>query len=254
MRRGAQLKDYEAKMYGESWADIYDDWAAERFPEDVTGAAVSTLLDLDTSGKVLELGIGTGRIALPLAQRGLDVHGIDASDAMLTRLGQKPGSDALTVTLADFADFEVDGRYGLIFVVFNTFFVLMTQEQQLNCLRCVARHLDENGVFVIEAFVPDPTRFDSGQTFRALRVDTEQVHLEASRHDPVAQTIVSQHITIGQEGIELRPVTIRYVWPSELDLMARLAGLELRARWGGWDRSEFGGSSRTHVSVYAHAR
>lgn len=251
---GAQLKDYEAKTYGESWADIYDDWAAERFPENVTDAAVSALLDLDTNGKALELGVGTGRIALPLAQRGLEVHGIDASESMLTKLSGKPGGDAVTATLGDFADFTVGGGFGLIFVVFNTLFVLPTQEQQLSCLRCVARHLDDDGVFVIEAFVPDPTRFESGQTFRALRVDTEQVHLEASRHDPVAQTIVSQHITVSHNGIQLRPVNIRYVWPSELDLMARLAGLELRNRWGGWDRSAFDESSRTHVSVFGHAR
>lgn len=161
------MKDYEANAYGDSWADIYDAWAAERFPEDVTDAAVSVLIDLDSNGKALKLGIGTGRVALPLARRGLDVHGIDASEAMLTKLRGKPGSDAITVTLADFADFDVDGRYGLIFVVFNTFFALTAQEQQLNCLRCVARHLDDQGVCVIEAFVPDPTRFDSGQTLSA---------------------------------------------------------------------------------------
>jgi SAM-dependent methyltransferase len=246
------LKDYGAATYGEYWADIYDEWAAERFPEEVTEAAVAALAALDTSGRALELGVGTGRIALPLRQRGLDVHGIDASEAMLTRLREKAGSD-ITLTLADFANFDVDGRYGLVFVVFNTFYVLPTQQQQASCFACVARHLDDGGVFVIEAFVPDPTRFDGGQTLRTLRVDTEQVHLEASLHDPVAQTIRSQHVTVGPAGIELRPVHIRYVWPSEMDLMARLAGLQLRERWGGWDRSQFGESSRTHISIYEHA-
>lgn len=247
------MKNFQASTYGDRWADIYDSWAEARFSEEMTEATVSVLNDLAPNDKVLELGIGTGRLALPLAQRGLDVHGIDASKAMVARLRAKPGGDSVKVTISDFADFDIGDEFGLIFVAFNTFFALTTQEQQLSCLRSVARHLDDAGVFVMEGFVPDVTRFDGDQTVRALAVDTDGVHLEASRHDPVAQTIQSQHMTITDNGTELRPIHLRYAWPSELDLMARLAGLALRERWGGWDRSAFGASSTGHVSVYGHA-
>lgn len=247
------MKGYHANTYGDRWADIYDSWAEQRFSEEMTEAAVSALHNLAGSRRVLELGIGTGRVAVPLAQRGVDVLGIDASEAMVAKLRAKPGGDAVGVTIADFAEFDVEGEFGLIFIAFNTFFALATQERQLSCLHSVAKHLDDAGVFVVEGFVPDLGRFDADQTVRALRMGADEVHLEASLHDPVAQTVQSQHIALTDHGIQMRPTLLRYVWPSELDLMARLAGLRLRERWGGWDRSDFDAGSTGHVSVYGRA-
>jgi hypothetical protein len=195
--------------------------------------------------------VGTGRIAVPLAERGARVHGIDASQSMLDRLKAKSGADQISVTLGDFAELAVDGEFELIYVVFNTFFALLDQEQQVRCFLSVAAHLADRGVFVIEAFVPDPTLYDRGQRVSAVRVEADRVQLDASRIDPVTQRVTSQHILIGAEGIMLLPVQLRFAWPSELDLMARVAGLSLRDRYGGWQGEPFSATSPTHVSVYA---
>lgn len=248
-----QVEDYGPETYGERWAEVYDDWVMARFGEEATRVAMDALVDLAADRRVLELAIGTGRIALPLADRGLEVHGIDASEEMVARLRDKPGGGAIPVTIGDFADVGVEGEFGLVFIAFNTFFALLTQEEQLRCFQNVAEHLADGGLFVIEAFVPDLNRFEDGQTVRALQVRMEEVSLEASRHDPIAQTVVSQEVEITEEGVRFRPVHLRYAWPSELDLMARLAGLELRDRWGGWERSPFTASSGVHVSVYARS-
>lgn len=243
------MDDYGPATYGDRWAAVYDEWT-----EDVlfleTEASVGVLAELARGGPVLELGIGTGRVALPLAARGLEVHGIDASEAMVEKLRAKPGGRALPVTTGDFADVSVEGRFPLIFVVFTTFFALTTQEAQVRCFRNVADHLIEGGCFLIEAFVPDVTRFDRGQRLEAHRVELDRVELEAARHDPIAQRVDSQRIVISEAGIQVRPVSIRYAYPSELDLMARLAGLELRHRWSGWRRDHFATDSTRHVSVY----
>jgi SAM-dependent methyltransferase len=199
---------------------------------------------------VLELAIGTGRLALPLAERGLEVHGIDASEAMVAKLREKPGSDRIPVTMGDFADVGVDGDYALIFIGFNTLFGLLTQEDQLRCFTNATAHLADGGVFVIEVFVPDLARFDRGQRVQTTTVDVDRVMLDASRHDHVAQRVDSQHIVITESGTRLYPVSIRYAFPAELDLMARLAGLELVNRWGGWRRQPFDADSPRHVSVY----
>lgn len=227
------MRDYQASTYGDRWAEVYDSWVTGRFSEDMNQAAVSVLTDLAVNGNALELGIGTGRIALPLAQRGLEVHGIDSSEAMVAKMREKPGGDAIRVTLTDFADFDVDGRFGLIFVAFNTFFVLTTQEQQLACFRSVARHLDDAGTFVIEAFMPDPARFHGDQAVRTLALDTDQVQIQASRHDPVSQTIETQHVTIRDKGIRLRP-------PRSRRLCCRCCGSST---------SRGAGGSRTHVPI-----
>jgi hypothetical protein len=153
--------------------------------------------------------------------------------------------------LGDFADVGVEGEFDLVYVVFNTFFALLEQEQQVRCFFNVAAHLAPAGVFVIEAFVPDPTLFDRGQRVSTTRVDADRVQLDASQLDPVRQQVTTQHILIGAEGIMLLPVQLRYAWPSELDLMARLAGLRLRERFGGWNREAFSAASGSHVSVYA---
>jgi SAM-dependent methyltransferase len=240
------MEGYGPETYGDRIADVYDDF----YQGLDTEGAVETLAGLAGTGHVLELAIGTGRLALPLAERGLEVHGIDASQAMVAKLREKPG-ERIPVTIGDFSDVGVDGRYALIFVGFNTFFALPTQEAQLRCFANVAAHLAEGGVFVLEAFFPDLGRLDRGQRTHTTAVETGRVVLETTRHDPVEQRIDSAHVVIADAGAKVYPVSIRYAFPSELDLMARLAGLELVDRWGGWRREPFTADSPRHVSVYA---
>ena len=240
------MEDFEPRTYGDLIADIYDELYAELDPT----AAVDMLAELAGDGPALELAIGTGRIALPLADRGVPVHGIDISEAMVERLREKPGGDRIAVTIGDFADVGVDGRFRLVYVGFNTFYALTSQEEQLRCFANVAEHLAEDGVFVLEGFVPDLARYRHHQHVGAVKVEVDQVMLDVSRHDPVAQRIDAQHVFIRESGIRLQPVQIRYAWPAELDLMARLAGLRLRERWSGWDRGPFTADSERHVSVY----
>jgi SAM-dependent methyltransferase len=242
------MDTYDIAAYGDRIADIYDELHTS-YEE----AAISALAQIAGNGPVLELGIGTGRIALPLANSGLEVHGIDASAAMISRLRAKPGGDSISVTLGDFADVQADREFSLIFVVFNTFFLLLSQKEQVRCFCNVANHLSKDGVFLLEAFVPDMTRFDRGQNVSATKVTSEHVRLDVAEHDPVEQRVNSHHVFITGEGIKLYPVQIRYAWPSELDLMAELAGLKLRWRWGGWQRESFTARSEKHISVYGRA-
>jgi len=239
------MESYEPETYGEHIADVYDSWYAG-YEE----AAVTTLLELARGGPVLELGIGTGRLALPLKKHGLEIHGIDASAAMLEKLRAKPHGAGIPVLLGNFADVAVEGSFSLIFVVFNTFWGLLTQDEQVRCFQNVAQHLRPGGLFVIEAFVPDMTRFSGRQTVRTSKVSELEVQLEASVHDPVGQRVNSQHVVLSDQGARLYPVQVRYVWPSELDLMARLAGLRLQQRWSNWERGLFTAESVKHVSVY----
>jgi SAM-dependent methyltransferase len=242
------MEGYGPATYGDRIADVYDSFYEETLD---TLGAVDTLAELAAGGRVLELAIGTGRLALPLAQRGLEVHGVDASERMVEKLRAKPDGDGIPVTMGDFADVPVEGSYSLIFIAFNTLFALLTQEAQLRCFANVARHLTDEGLFVIEAFFPDLALFDRDQRAQATWVDPARVMLDASRHNPVDQRVDSQHIVITEEGTKLYPVSIRYAFPSELDLMARLAALELRERWDGWTREPFTGKTGRHVSVYA---
>jgi hypothetical protein len=246
------MAEYGPATYGDRIAAIYE-LNLEPRVEAATDQAVDFLAARAGTGRALELGIGTGRIAVSLATRGLAVEGIDASQAMIDRLRDKPGGAEIRVTIGDFAAVDVQGRFSLIYVVFNTFFALLDQDQQIQCFSNVAAHLSEDGVFVIEAFVPDPTMYDRGQRVSAVRVETERVQLSASRLDLLTQRLSSQHILIGPEGIVLLPVQLRYAWPSELDLMARLAGLELRERSGGWLGEPFTSTSTSHISVYGPA-
>jgi SAM-dependent methyltransferase len=239
------MSTYDTATYGERIAEIYD-----QLHTSYEEAAISTLTQLAGSGRVLELGIGTGRIALPLAKTGLPVHGIDASEAMISKLRAKPGGDRITVITGNFADVEIEGEFSLVFVVFNTFFLLLSQSEQVRCFRNVARHLGKDGVFLLEAFVPDMTRFDRGQNVNATKVTAESVRLDVSEHDAIEQRVNSHHLFITEEGIKLYPIQIRYAWPSELDLMAELAGLRLKWRWSGWKRESFTASSQKHISVY----
>ena len=242
--------DYAPGAYGDRIATDYDDLHTHMDPTD----AVEALARLAGGGRALELGIGTGRIALPLAARGVEVHGLDASEAMVAKLRAKPGGEAIPVMIGDFADVGVEGEFDLIFVAFNTFFALLTQEEQLRCVRNVAAHLSPGGVFVVEAFVPDMCRYDhTGQALRMHRVEGERVMFDASTLDRAQQRITTRLVSIDGEAVTQYPIEIRYVWPSELDLMARLAGLRLRERWSDWQGGLFDAASRSHVSIYERA-
>ena len=233
--------------YGERIAEAYDEF----YPSSAnTHAMVETLAKLAGAGPVLELGIGTGRVALPLASHGLTVHGIDASEAMIKRLQAKPGGASISVTIGDFANVDVPDRYSLIYVVFNTFFALTSQDEQVRCVANCASHLDAGGTLLIEAFYPDPTRYTRGQNVSAIHIDTDSVSLDVSRHDPVQQVVTGQRLHVTAGGLKIYPVQLRYAWPSELDLMARLAGLRLRSRSGGWRGEPYVAASGMHVSIY----
>ena len=242
------MDTYNESTYGERIAGIYDEWY-QAYDE----AAIQVFSELAHKGRALELGIGTGRIALPLQAAGVKIHGIDASPAMISRLRAKPGGKTIPVTLGNFADLPVEGQFDLIYILFNTFFALLTQDDQIRCLENVAKHLSPQGVFVIEAFMPDLARFNGRQTVRAISVGEDELRVDASQLDPAAQLIVSQHVELTTAGVRLFPVKLRYVWPSELDLMARLAGLRLQQRWENWERKPFSADSGKHISLYEHA-
>jgi SAM-dependent methyltransferase len=243
------MKNYSTSTYGEQIAEVYDDWYPGLDQE-----IIPTLVELSSGGRALELGIGTGRIALPLHQAGIEVHGIEASQAMLDKLKAKTGSENIAVSIGNFAEVDVEGQFDLIFVVFNTFFALGSQEEQIRCLKNAARRLTPKGLFLMEVFFPNLARYIDDQTVRATEIDENRVNLEASKIDMVNQQIFSQQTIISEKGVRLYPVKIRYAWPSELDLMARLAGLTLKHRWGTWRKDEFTQESGKHISVYEHAR
>lgn len=239
------MDENTARTYSEHLAEVYDQWFGT-----YEAAAIDLLAELAQGGRALELGIGTGRIALPLAARGVEVHGIDGAPAMIAKLRERPGGDSIPVTVGNFADVNVEVKFSLVYIVFNTFFALLTQEEQVRCFRNVAEHLTEGGTFLIEAFVPDLARFSGGQNVRAYTVTHDRVSLQAAQHDAVRQRLITQNIVFTEKGTGLYPVEIRYAWPSELDLMARLAGLTLRHRWDNWERGEFTTNSEKHISVY----
>ena len=239
---------YADETYGDRVAGVYDEWYSEVDPH-----SIDLLAELAAEGRALELGIGTGRIALPLAARNIEVSGIDASQLMVDRLRSKPGSDRVTVHIGSFADVSVEGKFDLVYVVFNTLFALGSQEEQVRCFRNVAAHLTSNGCFVIEAFVPNLHRFIGGQVNWATKVTEERVELDVGQHDAVAQRVTSQKVVLTDGNVRLYPVQIRYAWPSELDLMAQLASLHLRERWSSWRRTPFDADSNKHISVYERA-
>lgn len=244
------MSDYDASTYGEGIADVYDAW----YPGGDPTPIVHRLQALAGAGPVLELGIGTGRIAIPLATTGVSVRGIDASRAMVEKLHAKPGGESIPVTIADFADFDLDDRFSLVFVVFNTFFGILEQRDQVRSFQSVARHLAPGGRLLLECFVPDPGRFDRGQRLSVAAIDDDAIRIEASMYDPVSQRVRARIVSVTESGTRFYPLQVRYCWPSELDLMARLAGLELENRWGGWNEEPFTAESGRHVSVYRTAR
>ena len=241
------MKDYAPAM-------SFDEYVAQRDHDLTRGdeaAAVAFLAQLAGPGLALELGIGTGRIALPLAACGIRVDGVDLSPAMVAQLRARPGGDRLSVTMGDLADVPVSGTYRLIYVVFNTLFNLLTQDAQVRCFENVAAHLVDDGSFVIEAFVPAFLyRLRNDQYVDAEAIEVDEVRLDLLRHDPATQRIDESHVSLSRAGVRLNPVAQRYAWPSELDLMARIAGLRLKGRWGGWNGEPFDAGSSAHVSVY----
>jgi SAM-dependent methyltransferase len=234
--------------FGERVAARYDFSEADMFAPEVVDPIVDFLAGLAGDGAALELGIGTGRIALPLSRRGVPVHGIDLSEAMVARLRAKPGAENVGVTIGDFATTTVDDRFAVAYLVFNTIMNLTTQAEQVACFRNVAAHLQPGGCFVIEVGVPDLRRLPPGETVRAF--DIGATHLGFDEFDVAEQGLISHHYRVESGALELHSVPFRYVWPAELDLMAQLAGMTLRERWGGWRREPFTGDSRAHVSVW----
>ncbi len=233
-------------FFGDRYAHEYD----ERHVLDPAPAVEFLTRLVPDGGRVLELAIGTGRVAVPLAQRGIVVEGIEGSAAMVEQMRAKPGGAAIPTTIGDMADVAVEGPFQLTYLVFNTLFNLTSQARQIDCFRNVARTLTPGGLFVIECFIQDLTEFDRGQRVATRALTEDSVNMEFQLHDPVEQTITYQRVTFNAQGTTLRPLRLRYCWPSELDLMAQLAGMRLRKRYSGWDRGPFTAASRQHVSVY----
>jgi SAM-dependent methyltransferase len=234
--------------FDEPVAAKYDESSAEMFDPAVVDPAVDFLAELAGGGRALELGVGTGRIALPLAERGVPVHGIDRSEAMVARLRAKPGADAVGVTIGDFATAEVEGTFSVAYLVFNTIMNLTTQDEQVACFQNVAAHLGPGGSFVIEVGIPSLQRLPPGETFRPFEVSATKLGFD--EFDVATQGLISHHYTVADGELEVLSIPFRYVWPAELDLMARLAGMTLRERWSGWKREPFTSESRKHVSVW----
>jgi SAM-dependent methyltransferase len=234
--------------FGEAVAARYDESSADMFERAVVDPVVDFLADLAGQGAALELGVGTGRIALPLARRGIRVHGIDLSEAMVARLRAKPGAEQVTVTIGDFATTTVDGRFSVAYLVFNSIMNLTTQDGQVACFQNVAAQLEPGGCFVIEVMVPALQRLPPGETVRAF--DVTPTHLGFDEYEVASQGLISHHYSVADDKLELVSMPFRYVWPSELDLMARLAGMTLRERWSGWNREPFTSDSTRHVSVW----
>ena len=242
------MEHYEPMTtFGEREAHRYDA-ISER------GDEVETVdfLEAHARGRaVLELAIGTGRIALPLAARGIAVSGIDLSEPMVAELRGKEGGDQIVVTIGDIADVPVDGTFGLVYLVFNTLFNLLTQEEQARCFHNVASCLDDDGLFVVEAFTPGHLyRLPNDNYVDAEAIGVDEVRLDVARHDPVNQMLEESHVSLSVDGIRLTPIVCRYSWPAEIDLMAEMAGLHRRERWGGWCNEPFTSRSERHVTVY----
>jgi Methyltransferase domain len=232
--------------FGQRVAERYDESSAEMFDPAVIEPTVDFLAGLAGDGAALELGIGTGRIALPLSKRGVHVQGIDLSEEMVAKLREKPGAEKIEVTIGDFATTRVDGSFSLAYLVYNTLMNLGTQEAQVTCFENVAAHLEPQGVFVVEIMIPELQRLPRGETFLAFDVTPE--HLGFDEYDVANQGLISHHYDPRDGTYSTFPG--RYLWPSELDLMARLAGMTLRERWSGWQREPFTSESTKHISVW----
>ncbi|ADL48846.1 class I SAM-dependent methyltransferase [Micromonospora aurantiaca] len=232
-------------LFGRLWAATYD---GPGNPD--PAPAVDFLAPLAEGGPVLELAVGTGRVALPLAARGLAVEGVEASPEMVAHLRAKPGGADMPVTIGDMSDVPVAGPYRLVFLVFNTLFNLVSEERQAACFRNVARVLAPGGAFVIETFVPDPADFDRDEQVQVREVTEDSATIRLHRYDRAAQTFVRQTVTFDASGVHLKPFAMRYAWPEQIDELAERSGLRLTERYADWDRSPFEADSRAHISVY----
>jgi SAM-dependent methyltransferase len=240
-------------MFEDLWDDDaaarYDASAGRHFDPDVIATTVDVLAELAAGGSALELAIGTGRIAVPLAERGVPTSGIDSSEPMLAVLRGKTAADSIDATIGDMTATRVPGRFTLVYLVFNTIGNVWTQEAQIACFTNAAAHLEPGGRFVVEVGVPQLRELTPGHD--AVVFSHAPGYVGYDRYtDLVAQQAVSHHFTVGPDGGREFRTPFRYVWPSELDLMARLAGMSLEARWADWDRSGFTGESPSHVSVW----
>ncbi|HYZ53209.1 MAG TPA: class I SAM-dependent methyltransferase [Streptosporangiaceae bacterium] len=240
--------DDEDGYFGERVAARYDESSAEMFEPGAVDPVVDVLAGLARGGRALELGIGTGRIALPLARRGVPVHGIDLSRAMVARLRAKPGGDAIGVTIGDFATARAEGTFSVAYLVFNTIMNLTTQAAQVACFRNVAEHLQPGGCFVIEVGIPDLRRLPPGQNVVSFHVSPTRWGFDV--YDVATQAMSSNYVEVADGRGEYTSIPFRYVWPAELDLMAQIAGLRLQERWDGWTRQPFTSDSRQHVSIW----
>ncbi|MFI6441588.1 class I SAM-dependent DNA methyltransferase [Streptomyces sp. NPDC050759] len=236
--------------FGEPVAATYDESLAEMFSPDAVEPAVEVLAELaGAGGRALELGVGTGRIALPLVRRGVEVHGIDLSRAMVDRLRAKPGGEAVGVTIGDFATARAPGTFSVACLVFNTIMNLTTQDAQVDCFRNVAAHLGPGGTFVVEVMVPQLRKLPPGQNAVPFHVGTDRLGFDT--YDTATQAMASHHVRVTEDGQgSFRSIPFRYVWPAELDLMARLAGMRLRERWADWSGAQFTSESESCVSVW----
>jgi SAM-dependent methyltransferase len=232
-------------LFGRQWAASYD-----RPGNPDPAPAVAFLARLADAGPVLELAIGSGRVALPLAARGLPVEGIEASPEMVALMRAKPGGESIPVIVGDMADVAVPGPFALVYLVFNTLFNLTGAGRQEDCFGNVARVLAPGGAFVIEAFVPDPADFDRDEQVQVTRVAEDAVTLRLHQYDRAAQTFVRQTVTLTDGGVRLRPFGMHYRWPEQIDELAAAAGLTLEARYADWSGTPFGPESRDHISVY----
>ena len=238
----------EDGYFGEAIAARYDETSAEMFAPEGLEPCVAFLEQQARGGRALELGIGTGRLALPLAARGVEVHGIDLSTAMVERLRAKPGGDGIGVTIGDYATASAPGTFRLAFLCWNGIQNLTTQDAQVACFGNVARHLEPGGRFVVEVGLPDLQRLPPGERYRPFRVDADRLGFD--EYDVVTQGLVSHHVFLDGSTARRESVPFRYVWPSELDLMARLAGLRPLERWGTWHRDPFTSESRDLIAMW----
>ena len=247
------MSDIQQRFHPETFGALNAERYDGLYGPEADPAELEVLAELAAGGTVLEFAIGTGRVALPLAARGLKVAGVEASPEMVAKLKAKPGGGAIPVTIGDMAEVGPEGEFDLVFLVFNTLFNLTTQDAQVRCFQNAARHLAPRGVFVLEVFTPDVAALNRDGV-KTVALTFGSVWLEALKHDHVTQTVDYQYIRLTRDGIRLTPLPMRYAWPAEMDLMARLAGLELRERWADWDRAPFTAASSKHISVYGWPR
>ncbi|MET1411139.1 class I SAM-dependent methyltransferase [Roseibium sp. HPY-6] len=240
------MDPFAPETFGELNAHDYD----ERNDPGTTAEEVALIREMAGNGRVLELAIGTGRVAIPLSQAGVDITGIEASQLMVDRMREKPGGKDIPVIIGDMAKVAVDGSFDLAFLVFNTIFNLQSQEEQIHCFENTSKHLKPGGTFLVSAFVPDFGSFQNNQQVGIRHMARDSVWLDTCRHDPAGQLLEFQRVKVTESGLRLVPLRLRYIWPAEMDLMARMAGLVLKDRWAAWDRSKFGPDSKMHVSVY----